>query len=99
MKLSELKKGDRAIIKEIKLEDGIKQRLLSMGLVKNEFIYICRVGFLGGSFYIKVACDSCIIVSKNEADRIEVQKVGKGYQHRWGKRDISKECMSCCQEE
>ncbi len=96
MKLSELDKGGRAIIKDIDLPNDLKQRLQSMGLNKDEMIYICRVGFLKGSFYIKTGCDSCVIISKNEADHIEVELYGKGHQHRWGKK---RKFENCCQKE
>jgi Fe2+ transport system protein FeoA len=99
MKLSEMEKGQRAIIKDIKLDGELKQRLSSLGLIKNELIHICRVGFMKGSFYIKTGCDSCIIISKNEADHIEVELYGKGHQHRWGKRFKADSCVYCCQEE
>ncbi len=98
MKLSELQKGQRAIIKNIKLPIELKQRLNSMGIIKNEFIFICRVGFLKGSFYVKINCDSCIIISKNEADRIEVELANEGHRHRWGKR-FAETCKSCSKED
>ncbi len=98
MKLSELEKGQKAIIKEINLPEELKQRLHSLGLVKNELIHVCRVGFMKGSFYLKINFDSCVIVSKNEADNIEVELAGKGMRHRWGKRFFGG-CQSCCQEE
>jgi len=98
VKLSELERGQRAIIKEIDLPSELKQRLQSMGLVKDEVIYICRVGFLKGSFYVKFTSDSCIIISKNEADHIEVELLKKGHQHRWGQKRFVDNCMSCCGE-
>lgn len=100
MKLSELDKGQRAIIKDINLSNDLKQRLQSMGINKDEIIYVCRVGFLKGSFYIKTGCDSCIIISRNEAEHIEVELLKKGHQHRWGKkRKFLDNCETCCQEE
>ncbi len=98
MKLSELERGQKAIIKEINLPNELKQRLHSMGLIKEEEIYICRVGFLKGSFYVKFTTDSCIIISKNEADHIEVELLKKGHQHRWGQKRFADECMSCCED-
>ena len=96
MKLSQLKKGDRAIIKEIDLPSDIKQRLNSMGLTKSAEIYLCRVGLFGGSFYIKIEYESCVIISKNEADKVEVEPIKGGFRHRWG-RKFSDGCESCCQ--
>ncbi len=98
MKLSELERGQKAIIKEINLPEELRKRFQSLGLVKNEFIHICRVGFLKGSFYVKFANDSCIIISKNEADHIEVELFKKGHQHRWGQKRFVDNCMSCCGE-
>ncbi len=98
MKLSELERGQKAIIKEINLPEKLKQRLQSMGLHKDELIHVCRVGFLKGSFYVKFSCDSCIIISKNEADQIEVELLKKGHQHRWGQKRFVDNCMSCCGE-
>jgi Fe2+ transport system protein FeoA len=99
VKLSELEKGQRAIIKDIDLPDKLKQRLHSMGLNKNEIIFVCRVGFLKGSFYIKIECESCIIISKNEADHIEVELMEeKSYQDIHNKKLIQS-CETCCQDE
>ncbi len=95
MKLSELEKGQRAVIKDINLSQELKQRLNSMGIIKNELIFICRVGFLKGSFYVKINCDSCIIISKNEADHIEVKLVNGAHRHRWGRR-FAGNCEECC---
>ena len=97
MKLSELERGQRAIIKEVNLPEELKQRLQSMGLVKDEMIHICRVGFLKGSFYVKFATNSCIIISKNEADQIEVELFKKDHQYRWGQKRFVDDCMSCCE--
>ncbi len=97
MKLSQMQKGERAVIVSIDLPEELKQRLKSLGLVKNELIHICRVGWMGGSFYIKINFDSCIIISKNEAEHIEVELFGKGKRYRWGKR-LSSGCKNCCQE-
>ncbi len=86
MKLSKLIKGQKAVIKEINLPEELKQRLTSLGFVKNEIIKICKVGFLGGSFYIKLNVGSCIMISKNEAEHIEVELIGRGLHRRWGKK-------------
>ena len=99
MKLSELENGQNAIIKDIDLPNELKQRFNSMGLIKGELIHICRVGFLRGSFYVKIAHNSCVILSKNEAKHIEVELLKKGFQHRWGKRGIIDMCDSCCQDD
>lgn len=86
MKLSKLIKEQKAIIKEINLPEELKQRLTSLGFVKNEIIKICNVGFLGGGFYIKLNVGSCIMISKNEAEHIEVELIGRGLHCRWGKK-------------
>lgn len=100
MKLSQLNKGQRALIKDISLPEELKQRLQSMGLVKNEVVYVCRVGFMKGSFYLKFSCDSCIIISKNEAEHIEVELLeGKQHRYRWGRKNFQDSCQSCCQDE
>lgn len=36
--LNELKKGDKAIIKELKVEGSMKRRLLDIGLIKNSIV-------------------------------------------------------------
>ena len=36
--LNELKKGDKAIIKELKIEGSMKRRLLDIGLIKNSIV-------------------------------------------------------------
>jgi len=100
MKLVKLERGQRAIIKDISLPEELKQRLQSMGLVKNEMVYVCRVGFMRGSFYLKTSCDSCVIISKNEAEQIEVELFdAKQHRHRWGWKNFQDSCQTCCQKE
>ena len=36
--LNELKKGDKAIIRELKIEGSMKRRLLDIGLIKNSIV-------------------------------------------------------------
>ncbi len=94
MKLSQLQRGQRAVVKNIYLPEDIKERLNSMGFIKNELIFICRVGLLRGSFYIKINCSSCIIINKNEAQNIEVELLDSAHRYRWGKH-LGYNCESC----
>ena len=99
MKLSQLNKGQWAVIKEIDLPADLKQRFQSMGLYKDVLIYVCRVGFLRGSFNVKTSCDSCIIISKNEAEHIKVQLAKKEERYKWGKKEFVENCQTCCQND
>lgn len=73
MKLSELKKGDRAIIKRVDAPDELRHRFYSFGLVAGEEVVIkgCSVG----KHTIEVAVGNALIaLRKEEAQKIEVKK-------------------------
>ncbi len=52
--LSELKKGDRAVISKIKVQGGLGRRLRDMGLVPGSPVELIRVAPLGDPIEIKI---------------------------------------------
>ncbi len=79
MKLSELEKGQRAIVESVDLEDDIKKRFSSMGLSRGIILRVCRRTFGSDSLHVKLDCSSCIALSKKEAKHIEVTPIGGGF--------------------
>ncbi|NOX16612.1 MAG: ferrous iron transport protein A [Epsilonproteobacteria bacterium] len=78
MKLSELKKGTRAIVESVNLEDDLKKRFSAMGLSPGIILRVCRRTFGSDSLHVKVECSSCLALSKTEASQIKVTPIGKG---------------------
>jgi len=74
MRLSELKKGDIAIIKKITTNEELKGRLFSFGLARgSEFsIEACSMG----NQTIEIMVDDTLIgLRGEEASKIEVEKI------------------------
>jgi len=74
MRLSDLKKGDIAIIKKIKTNEELKGRLFSFGLARgSEFsIEACSMG----NQTIEIMVDDTLIgLRGEEASKIEVEKI------------------------
>ncbi len=74
MKLSNLLKEERGVIKEITANSSMKQRFLSMGIVPGEIITVEKVAPLGDpiDFLLK---NSHLSLRKSEADSIIIEKV------------------------
>jgi len=74
MKLSELQKGDHAVIKKIETNEELKGRLFSFGLARgSEFsIEACSLG----KQTIEIMIDDTLIgLRGEEASKIEVEKI------------------------
>ncbi len=74
MKLSELKPGNRAKIVRLKSSDFLKRRLMDMGLVPGEVVYVEKVAPLGDPIEIVVK-NYHLSLRKNEAEIIEIEEV------------------------
>ncbi|MFO8036681.1 MAG: FeoA family protein [Anaerolineales bacterium] len=72
--LSQLKVGERGVIKKIKSTKAVRQRLLAMGLVKGETIRVHRIAPLGDpiDFVIK---EYHLSLRKSESAKVLVEKV------------------------
>ena len=74
MKLSELQKGDRAIIKKIDSSEDLKIRLASFGVVKGVELSVeaCSIG----KQTIEIVVDDTLIaIRADEAKEIEVERL------------------------
>ncbi len=76
MKLSELEKGQKAIINKISLQQEIKERLMSMGICIGATIKVCRKTLNQDSLHVTLDCAACLALSRDEAVFIEVTPVG-----------------------
>jgi len=76
MRLSDLKKGDRAIIKKIEAEESLKQRLASFGIGREEELKI-QTYSIGKKTYEIVVNDTMIALRDEEAKKIEVEKINE----------------------
>ena len=74
MKLSELKKGDRAIIKRINSSKDLKIRLASFGVVRGSelSVELCSIGKQTMEILVD---DTLIAIRADEAKEIEVEKL------------------------
>lgn len=77
MKLSELKKGDRALIKDIIADMEFKNRLLSFGIARGEEIEVKAYSLAKQTIEIDIE-GTLIALRKEEADKIEVEIILKG---------------------
>ena len=74
MNLSQLNKGDRAIIKDIKADAELKNRLISFGIIKGEELEV--KGYSLAKQTIEIDIDGTLIaLRKEEANKIEVERV------------------------
>ncbi len=78
MKLSELQKGQKAIIESVDLPPDIKRRLSNMGVSRGVILRVCRKTLGSDSLHVKLDCSFCLALSKEEAKHIEVTPLGKG---------------------
>ncbi len=78
MKLSELKKGQRAIVDSVDLEKDLKKRFSTLGLSRGIILKVCRKTFGKDSLHVKLDCAACIALSNSEASLIEVSPIGGG---------------------
>ena len=74
MKLSELHKGDRAIIKKIDSSEDLKTRLASFGVVRGSELSVeaCSIGKQTMEIMVD---DTFIGLRAEEAEEIEVEKI------------------------
>ena len=74
MKLSELKKGDRAIILKIDTSESLKQRLVSFGVARGSELSI--EAYSVGNQTVEILVDDTLIgLRREEAKDIEVEKI------------------------
>ncbi len=103
MKLSELEKGQRAIVDKVNLKEDLKERFSSMGLSVGTPIRVCRKTIGNDSLHVKLDCTSCLALSREEAKFIEVTPAqGRGFGFRGGNRkNIDEDCcdMGYCDNE
>lgn len=75
MKLTELKKGDNAVITAVDSSGEIGMRLIEMGLVRGSNIRFIRKAPLGDPVEIQIR-GFCLALRKIEAGRIDVEVTG-----------------------
>ena len=74
MKLSELTKGDRALIRKIETEEALKTRLASFGVVRGSELTV-EACSLGKQTMEILVDDTLIGLRGDEAKKIEVEKL------------------------
>ncbi len=74
MKLSELKKGERAIVKKIDGSKEIRQRFASFGLLKGAELELIDYTMTKSNLEIMVG-NTLLALRKEEADNIEVEVI------------------------
>ena len=74
MRLSELKRGQKGVIKNILADPELKQRLYSFGVIRGEELEV--KGYSLAKQTIEIDIDGTLIaLRKEEADKIEVEKI------------------------
>ncbi len=83
MKLSDLKKGEKGVIRRVHANGDIRRRILDMGLVDGVRFKVVRVAPLGDPIEIK-ARGFFLTLRKEEAEQIEISLSGRkeGYLNR-----------------
>lgn len=71
IKLSSLRIGDRAVIRNIIADESIRQRMHSMGMRTGRETSIVRRGRMGGPLQIRIGSISLVVRSK-DADQVDV---------------------------
>ncbi len=74
MKLSEMKKGQRAIIKDITADTELKNRLMSFGIGRGEELEVKGCSLAKQTIEIEID-GTLIALRKEEADRIQVELI------------------------
>jgi len=74
MKLSELKPGQKGKIVKLTVKGSLKRRLMDMGILPGEIVYVEKVAPLGDPVKILVK-NYHLSLRKNEAENIEVEEV------------------------
>lgn len=75
MTLSELKKGERAVITAVGGEGALRCRLLDMGLIPKTKVTLQKVAPMGDPIEIRLR-DYELTLRKEEADKIEINTEG-----------------------
>ncbi len=75
MRLTQLKKGERAKIIKIDADKALKQRLNAFGVMRNEELLLKGCSLAKQTMEIEVG-STLIALRKEEAEKIEVQKIG-----------------------
>jgi len=73
MKLSEMKKGEKGIIRDIRADFELKNRLLSFGITPGEEIEVKGCSLAKQTMEVEVD-GTLIALRKEEADRIVVER-------------------------
>jgi ferrous iron transport protein A len=74
LKLIELKKNDRAVVKKIEANSDLKQRFFSFGLVRGAEIKVIDSALNNSTMEIKIG-NTLLALRGKEAKTIEVEKV------------------------
>jgi ferrous iron transport protein A len=74
MKLSELTKGDKAVIIKINADKALRDRFSSFGVMRGEELLVKGCSLAKQTMEIEVG-STLIAVRANEADKIEVKKI------------------------
>jgi len=77
LKLSELKKGQRAIVKDIHGSKEMKQRLASFGLIKGAEVELIDCSLTKSNIEIMVGT-TLLALRREEANNIEVEVIEDG---------------------
>jgi ferrous iron transport protein A len=74
MKLSELEKNQKAIIKKVDCEDDLKQRLFSFGIIKGTEIKANEVSLAKNTMVIEIE-NTELAIRIEEAKQVEVEVI------------------------
>ena len=74
MSVLDLKEGQKAVIKKILANGGVKSRLQALGVVKGETIKLLKYTFSKETYEIEVG-NAKVALRKEEALAIEVEEV------------------------
>lgn len=75
MKLSELKRGDRARIHSIEADDHLARKLLELGLLEGMELRLTHTGPFGRDPIAVELNDRCIALRRRDAAHVTIEKI------------------------
>lgn len=75
MKLSELKRGDRARIHSIEADDNLARKLLELGLLEGMELRLAHTGPFGRDPIAIEMNDRCIALRRRDAAHVTIERI------------------------
>ena len=71
IRLSQLRAGDRAVVRAVHAEVGLHQRLVALGFRAGKPLQVLRRGMLNGPLHVRIGCTE-VAIRAVDARKIEI---------------------------